>query len=274
MSLVPTHLHLSHHQIQKARRGHPIQLSAGALHKNTHMIHLHPENHKKVMRAKKAKKGVRIHLGEHELHASGFFDKLKDFGQKVKKGFQVVKEKVIDTPFYQQTIKPLARKAVDMAIDTYVPAPYKDVAHKAENFVGDKTGAFGLKKRRHRKGAHPQSSKTTNAQGKGAQSSYYPVEVDRDYSYPLHLAEYYAPVKDKYAPKFELEEGQQTFLNPAHPAMWPTMPYLPPIGGKIRKLHGRYGTPQSGGSFMAAGMKGKRGPKGGQYGNGGSFKPT
>jgi hypothetical protein len=47
-SLVPVIIHLSKAQVLKEAQGRPIQINAANLHKGTHTIHVHPENHKKV----------------------------------------------------------------------------------------------------------------------------------------------------------------------------------------------------------------------------------
>jgi hypothetical protein len=70
---------------------------------------------------------------------SGLFDWLKNAANWVK-------DKVVDTPFYQQTVRPIAKQGVSNLIDTFVPVVARDVAHKAADFAGDKTGAFGLRK--------------------------------------------------------------------------------------------------------------------------------
>jgi hypothetical protein len=121
-ALVPVSLHLSKAQVRKAAQGRPIQISAANLHKGTHTIHVHPENHKKIQKAKR----------------SGLFDWLKN-------AWNTVKNKVIDTPFYQQTVRPIAKQGVNQLIDNFVPSAARDVAHKAADFAGDKTGAFGLR---------------------------------------------------------------------------------------------------------------------------------
>jgi len=141
-SLVPVSLHLSKAQVCKAAQGRPIQISAANLLKGTHTIHVHPENHKKIQKAKRANKGCRFHLSNHEMEGSGLFDWLKN-------AWSTVKNKVIDTPFYQNTVRPIAKQGVNQLIDKFVPSAARDVAHKAADFAGDKTGAFGL--RQHKK---------------------------------------------------------------------------------------------------------------------------
>ncbi len=140
-SLMPVSVHLSKHQVRKAATGHPIQISAENLHKATHTLHVHPENHKKIHKAKRARKGVRIHLTEHELHGSGLLDWLKG-------AWNTVKSKVIDTPFYQNTVRPAAKQGVNALIDNFVPSAARDLAHQAANAVGEKTGAFGMRMHR------------------------------------------------------------------------------------------------------------------------------
>ena len=137
-ALVPVSLHLSKAQVRKAAQGRPIQISAANLHKGTHTIHVHPENHKKIQKAKRANKGCRLHLSHHEMEGSGLFDCLKN-------AWNTVKNEVIDTPFYQQTVRPIAKQGVNQLIDNFVPSAARDVAHKAADFAGDKTGAFGLR---------------------------------------------------------------------------------------------------------------------------------
>ncbi len=138
-------LTLSQPQFHKLRKGHQIQLSHqqighGVQHR--HHVMVHPETAKKVHQAKMKQKGVRISMTPHEMEASG--EGLKEFWEKLKNAGQFIKNKIIDTPFYQQTVRPIAKNLVNQGIDTFVPAPARDVAHQASSFVGEKTGAFGL----------------------------------------------------------------------------------------------------------------------------------
>ena len=72
------------------------------------------------------------------MEGSGLFDWLKN-------AWNTVKSKVIDTPFYQNTVRHIAKQGVNQLIDNFVPAAARDVAHKAADFAGDKTGDFGLR---------------------------------------------------------------------------------------------------------------------------------
>lgn len=55
-------LELTPEQQRKAVAGKPIQLSAGAIASNKHTIFVHPENYKKIMKAKKNKTGCRLNI--------------------------------------------------------------------------------------------------------------------------------------------------------------------------------------------------------------------
>ncbi len=48
-----------------------------------------------------------------------------------------LKDKVVDTPFYQQAIRPIAKQGVNALIDNFVPTPARDIAQKAADFAGD-----------------------------------------------------------------------------------------------------------------------------------------
>lgn len=186
-------LTLTDSQFKKMKAGHPVQLAhhqigGGGL---KHHLMLHPETAKKVAGAVRRGKGVRIHVSPHEFQASG--EGIMDFFNKIKDAAQWVKNKVIDTPFYQQNLKPLAKNLVNQGIDNFVPAAARQVAHQAADFAGEKTGAFGLKapKKRGRK----------------------------------------AICHTEYA----LDSNYSPMMGPQHPAMWPSIPNLPDIGGAVRR---------------------------------------
>lgn len=180
---------LTRSQFNKIRAGYPIQLAnhqiAPGMHR--HSLMLHPENAKKVAGAIRRRKGVRIHVSPHEFEASGegimdFFNKLKDAGKWIK-------DKVIDTPFYQSSIKPLVRQVVDTGFSAVAPklgiaAP---TAKQAVDALGRTTGAYGVRRVR---------------------GGYMPVAP--------RISKNYSPL-----------------LSAQHPAMWPSMPELPDIGGKV-----------------------------------------
>ena len=135
---------LTKKQASRLMHGHTVQLKHEHIShakQHPHVLVLHHENAKKVHKAAKNSKGVRLGLSSEEIHhcmGTGLFDWIKN-------AWNTVKNKVIDTPFYQQTIKPIAKQGVNALIDDFVPAPARDIAHKAADFAGDKTGAFGLR---------------------------------------------------------------------------------------------------------------------------------
>jgi len=223
---------LSAAQYQKLCRGHPIQLASHQISGQglKNQIAVHPTTAKKIHTARMKQKGVRITMTPHEMECSG--EGLKEFWDKLKNAGQFIKNKIIDTPFYQQTIRPIAKNLVNQGIDTFVPAPARDVAHQASSFVGEKTGAFGIRAGK-RRGRKPKAT--------------HPAMVPSSHQ--------------TMASHYELQDGQQTFLNPMHPAMHPPIPYLPGIGGAVKK-----NTRQI--AVIPRGKKGRR------PGTGGSFRPA
>lgn len=197
---------ISKNQADKIRRGHPIQLSRSALSGGNIPLVLHPENHKKVMKAKRLRKGVRLQLSPSEIDASG--EGLKEL---LEKGKKFIKE---HGPQVRKILTKGLKKAIPAMANAINPglAPAANVladrfADDLVDFVGDKTGAFGL--------------------GAGVA---------------------YNTGSGVYIP-YKLENGQQTFLNPAHPAMWPQQANLPNPGEyPMHRVSKR-----SGGSFLPAG---------------------
>lgn len=138
-------LTLTENQVRKLIKGLPIQLAKDQLMKSEHYLMLHPETHKKVIAAKTKGRGVRITLTHPEIMASGsgFMDILR----KIGKAAMWVKDKVIDTPFYQQTVKPEIRSLVDAgktAAAAVLPAPISNIANAGIDKIGQVTNAFGL----------------------------------------------------------------------------------------------------------------------------------
>ena len=139
-------VHLSKNQLDKLRRGHRIQISGGALD-GPHRLLVKSHNLKRIERARKANKGVRIQLDEEEIDGSG----LKEI---LKKGWD----------YYQKNIKPkvsnTVRNVLTQTVEKGIPAvltalgqpelavPAAALAHKfagkAVNYIGDHTHAFGL----------------------------------------------------------------------------------------------------------------------------------
>jgi hypothetical protein len=141
-------LRLSKAQMQKAMRGQTVQIKHEDIGVG-HDFELHPMTVKKIMTAHKKGKGVRIILSQEEIEGSGILDFFRDIGKKIVDGAQWVKTKVIDTPFYQQTVRPVAKAVVSQAYDSVIrpalPSSLGDKGKDIVNLVGDKTGAFGVR---------------------------------------------------------------------------------------------------------------------------------
>ena len=143
--LVKIKLHLSHGQFLKLKRGKTVQLSHGQLERGEpHHLMVHEHKAKKIHHAVKNRKGVRLSLSEPELHytieSGGFLDWIKNAGR-------FIKDKIIDTDFYQQNIKPIARNLVNTGLAAAAPTLgiATPAAKAAVDAIGSQTGAFGLK---------------------------------------------------------------------------------------------------------------------------------
>ena len=73
-------------QLSKIKRGLPIQIKHGSMGNGDMVVSLHPENAKKMASAFKHGKGLRIHMDEDEVRASGLLGSLKKIGKKIEKG--------------------------------------------------------------------------------------------------------------------------------------------------------------------------------------------
>jgi hypothetical protein len=141
-------LDLTKGQFDKLRKGRPIQLSKKALNGGgMHWLALHPENFKKVEKAKRAGRGVRITLSTEEMENSA--EGLKEFFQKIGKFYkEKVKPKV--APF----LKAGVRKLIDLGkASANVIVPGSSIALDAldDRFgnqlidkLGSTTGAYGM----------------------------------------------------------------------------------------------------------------------------------
>ena len=92
-------------------QGLPARLPKSTVMGKGLKLHLEPMNYNKMMTAKSKGKGVVISLTDCERQMNG--EGLKEVWDKVKQGAQWVKNKIVDTPFYQENLRPLVRKAID-----------------------------------------------------------------------------------------------------------------------------------------------------------------
>ena len=148
-------------QLDKALKGKPVQFSHSQLGNGDLYLSLHPANVKLVEKAAMKGTGCVINLAPGELMATaedmeiagnGLF---QDIWKGLKSGYKFVKKNVIDTPIYQQALKPIVRGAVNTAASaakSFVPqlAPAIDMG---VNEIGKQTGAFGIRKTKTQKKA-------------------------------------------------------------------------------------------------------------------------
>jgi hypothetical protein len=147
----PVDITLTQSQFDKLRRGHTIQLDREQASGGPHRLMVHHETAKKIHRARASNKGVRIALTPHEMEMSG--EGFKEFLEGLRNAGKWVKEKIIDTPFYQSSIKPIVRQAVDTGLSAVAPklgvaAP---LAKSGVDELGRQIGAFGVVPKKMRK---------------------------------------------------------------------------------------------------------------------------
>lgn len=153
----PAKVNLTEAQAKKIIRQEPVRISAGQIGTGDKVILLHPENHLKLSKAKRAGKGAVLYMSagevlatvESDLAGSGIFG---DIWKGLKSGYKWVKKNVVDSDLYQQSIKPLVRRGVKIAegaAKTFTGnSPEGNAAIEGiVGKIGSETGAFGMKGR-------------------------------------------------------------------------------------------------------------------------------
>jgi len=126
MYMEQVQISISPAQLSKIKRGMPIQIKHDSMGSGDMVIALHPENVKKMASALKRGKGLRIHMDEDEVRASGLLDGIKRLGQKVKKA-------VVDAG--NKVAKPTKK------VISKIPKPIRDVLTDEAQGLIDGTGA-------------------------------------------------------------------------------------------------------------------------------------
>lgn len=152
-------INITREQLQKAIKGKPVSFKKEQIGSGTSYLSLHPANVKIVEKSVMKGTGCVLHLAPGELLAThedmngeGIFG---DIWKGLKSGYKWVKNNIVDTPLYQQTIKPLVRKAVDLganALSGFAPE-LSPAIQMAKNEIGNRTGAFGIRKTKTQKKA-------------------------------------------------------------------------------------------------------------------------
>lgn len=149
-------------QFKKLIKGRPVQLKSHQLHPNhKHHVMVHPLMSAKMHKAKIAGKGVRLQMTPHEIEMTGegwgdLWNSIKsgvssawNWGREnIPKAVSWVKDNVVDTPFYQEKIRPKIREKLEGFAES---KPYSGYTIPAIEYLGDETGAWGMKTRRPRK---------------------------------------------------------------------------------------------------------------------------
>ena len=137
----PLPLHITRAQLHKLRAGHQIQIKHEHIGHPHGIVfrHLHPETHRKILKAYHAHKGVRIHITEPEFEGTG----VREFFQKAKRWFQK----------NEKYIKPIASTVMDIGAEVFPKfAPARAVIrqttgygieNRPTHFVGQPMEGYG-----------------------------------------------------------------------------------------------------------------------------------
>lgn len=124
-------------QAHKLAMGIPVQFRADQLGHGM-SVPLSFSDRSRYVKALRNGRGFRLQIVS--MGGEGIFDWLKNAGSWVKKN-------VIDTPFYQKAIRPVAKELVRTGVETFVPGGIaRDAVSKGTEFLSEKTGAFGIRK--------------------------------------------------------------------------------------------------------------------------------
>lgn len=148
-------LRLDKKQITKLMKGKLCQLKSANLREPNCSLALHSENAKKIKRARRADKGVRLTLSPAEIEASVGGEGIKDILQTIKKGAKKVKgfydENLKETfaPVLKKMVKEgkemgiNALKAYNPAIGMFADELDERIGDKAVDSLGKLSGAYG-----------------------------------------------------------------------------------------------------------------------------------
>lgn len=152
-------INITREQLHKALSGKPVSFKKEQFGVGNNYLSLHPANVKVVEKAAMKGAGCVLHLSPGELlstaedmKGSGIFG---DIWSGLKSGYSWAKKNVIDTPMYQQNIKPIVRGLVDQGVA--MASAYNPTAGKFATLARDKlskeTGAFGVRRTKAQKKA-------------------------------------------------------------------------------------------------------------------------
>ncbi len=158
MVYVRTKIDITKPQLEKALKGMPIKIAKTQIGSGSCFLSLHPANRKIVEKASLKGGGCCLTLSPGELLATaedtggaGIFG---DIWKGLKSGYKWAKKNVIDTPFYQEAIKPVVRGLVQKGVQAakaVAPDELDKAIDMGTKMIGDKTGAFGVKGKKRTK---------------------------------------------------------------------------------------------------------------------------
>ena len=145
---------ISEAQLRKLQKGLPVQLSFSQLKdqkiNDRGHIKVHPDVAKRVSKAHVKSKGSRVVLSEPELIESGegFRDAWNWIKNKaapaVINAAKWAKKNVINSPFYQETVRPELHKLVGNLESALPDNAITRVATKGVDALGEFSGGYGL----------------------------------------------------------------------------------------------------------------------------------
>jgi len=146
----PIDFHLSTPQLKKLAYGRQIQLKNRQIGTGIHRLLLKPSTAAKVIKAYNSGKGLRIQLDAEEIEKNG--EGFKKWMGKLWGGIKSVYNKVL-----KPILSPLIRTGLKTGISalsgvTGLPLGQLEGQYDLVNRLGNKTNAFGLKKRGGRRG--------------------------------------------------------------------------------------------------------------------------
>lgn len=161
-------------QLIKLWKGQPIQLSSQALKTPNSRVYVHPETAKKLAKARMRGTGCRICMAQPEILQSGPRKSGKGMAgagwyddawaalesaynwvaDKAPQIYQDYVQPAIQSEFYQQNIRPKIKSALETFAES---KPYSGVTMPLIASLGEKTGAFGVKKPKSKAKAKPRA---------------------------------------------------------------------------------------------------------------------
>lgn len=141
MDIVQVGRKIAEQALANMMAGRPARLSKSTVKGSGLPLKLGPQNYMKVVQAKSKGKGCVLCMTPQEREMNG--EGLKEIWEKVKQGASWVKDKIVDTPFYQQSIKPIVRKALEQGISMVPNKTAQDVLTKGLEATSQKWGAWG-----------------------------------------------------------------------------------------------------------------------------------